>query len=436
MLVVKKVKISEVKALLERGKKVSVKTRNNEFVPVINYVEKGVLPTFSVVLKNGLSIKVTATHRFFGDIGWIKTKDLLPDKTKLFCDDGTYSTVKEVKNIGKYPIVDITVDHSEHCYFGNGILNHNTGKSYMAALIAANAQKMGFNVAYFDSESSLDPTFLEMAGCNLEDLVYTQATDVEFVLESIETILNARDRNLFIWDSLALTPSRSDIESDFDPQSSMAVKPRILSKGLAKLLQPIANKNSIFLVLNQLKTNITRMPAEAMVTPFFTPGGKALNYAYSLRIWLTGRKSKASFVLDENGYRIGSEVKAKLEKSKFGTMGRECSFKILWGGESIHVMDEESWLESLRNSSYLTKEGHSLLLHWPEGSSKEPVKFRESQWLEILENEEVRARVLQLLDEELVDKFAHRKGNASAFYHIDPEEAGDEPAIREEASDE
>ena len=201
-----------------------------------------------------------------------------------------------------------------------------TGKSYMAAQISGNAQKKGYNVYYFDSESAISSEFLEQCGCVLEesegygDFVYIQAQNVEFVLETIETILTSgEENNLFVWDSLALTPAIADLESDFNPQSTMAVKPRILSKGLAKLLQPISNSNSALLVLTQLKDNITRSPAEAMTTPYFTPGGKALIYSYSLRIWLTGRKAKSSFVTDYNGYRIGSEVKCKLEKSRFGT---------------------------------------------------------------------------------------------------------------------
>ena len=47
-----------------------------------------------------------------------------------------------------------------------------TGKSYMATQIAANAQKMGIDVVYFDSESAIDPTFLEKAGCDLSSLLY------------------------------------------------------------------------------------------------------------------------------------------------------------------------------------------------------------------------------------------------------------------------
>ena len=56
-----------------------------------------------------------------------------------------------------------------------------TGKSFMAAQVAGNAQKMGIDVVYFDSESAIDPSFMERAGCDLDRLMYVQAESVEFV---------------------------------------------------------------------------------------------------------------------------------------------------------------------------------------------------------------------------------------------------------------
>ena len=41
----------------------------------------------------------------------------------------------------------------------------STGKSFLAAQVAANAQKKDIDVIYFDSESAIDPSFLEKAGC-------------------------------------------------------------------------------------------------------------------------------------------------------------------------------------------------------------------------------------------------------------------------------
>ncbi len=59
-----------------------------------------------------------------------------------------------------------------------------SGKSYMAAQIAGNAQKMGIDVVYFDSESAVDPDFLANAGCDIDNLLYIQAQSVEFSLRN------------------------------------------------------------------------------------------------------------------------------------------------------------------------------------------------------------------------------------------------------------
>ena len=292
----------------------------------------------------------------------------------------------------------------------------SSGKSYMAAQIASNAQKKDIDVIYFDSESAIDPGFLKSAGCDLNNLLYVQAQSVEFVLETIEELLGSNDNKmLFIWDSLALTPAISDIEGDFNPQSSMAVKARILSKGMSKLTVPIANSQSTLLVLNQLKTNITNNVAEAMTTPYVTPGGKALTYAYSLRIWLTGRKAKASFIIDDRGFRIGSEVKCTLKKSRFGTQGRQCTFKILWGGD-VFIQDEESWLEAVKGSENIKQAGAWYNLLYEDGNIE---KFQASKWKEKLQDEKFRNRILQIMDEEIILKFKDRLGDASEYYDVD-----------------
>jgi len=290
-----------------------------------------------------------------------------------------------------------------------------SGKSYMAAQIAANAQKMGIDVIYFDSESAIDPEFMKKAGCDMSRILYVQAENVEYVLESIEDLLkNNQNRMLFVWDSMALTPSKTDLDGDFDPQSSMAVKPRILAKGLSKLIQPIANSQSTLLVLNQLKTNlqVQNIKYATDSEKYTTPGGKALSYAYSLRIWLTGRKAKDSYVLDERGYKVGSEVKARLEKSRFGTAGRECLFKIMWGG-AIGVLDNESIFEAIKPFIKQTGAWYEMEI---DGQAK---KFQQSSWEDLMKEDAFKKAVLDIMDKEVVVKFHTREGDAKHFYNIE-----------------
>jgi recombination protein RecA len=294
-----------------------------------------------------------------------------------------------------------------------------SGKSYMAAQVAANAQKKGIDVVYFDSESAIDPEFLKKAGCDMDRLLYIQADSVEFVLETIEDLLKTTDSKfLFVWDSMALTPSKTDIEGDFDPLSSMAVKPRILAKGLSKLIQPIANKQASLLILNQLKTNLNvQNPKYATDSEkYTTPGGKALAYSYSLRIWLTGRKAKDSYVMDERGYRVGSEVKCRLEKSRFGSQGRECFFRIMWA-DRIGVLDEESIFEAVK--PFIKQSGAWYEL---EVGGK-PKKFQEKQWVELMNTDpEFEKTVFALMENEVVVKFDTREGDSKNFYNIEGEQ--------------
>jgi recombination protein RecA len=280
-----------------------------------------------------------------------------------------------------------------------------SGKSFMATLIAANAQKKGMSVVYFDAESAIDPMFLERAGVDLSKLLYIQAISVEKTLEQIETLLaHAGDTQfLFIWDSIAATSTEKDLEGDFNPQSSMAVKPRIFSKAFPKLTIPLAVSQSTLILVNQLKTNITSNVAEAMTTPWIAPGGKAIEYFSSLRIWLTRRKARASYVENEKGVRIGSETKVKLEKSRFGSYGRTCTFKILWG-DDVGIQDEESWLEAIKLSGTdRLKRGGSW--YTIVGEDGKEFKFQASKWIEQLQNDEFRKIVYDIMDKEIIEKY-------------------------------
>ena len=287
----------------------------------------------------------------------------------------------------------------------------SVGKSYLAVQIAAQAQKQGKFVVYYDAESAIDPKFLTDSGIDMNDnFLYVQAVSVELVLKGIEDMMDQyghQQQFVFIWDSIAATPSDKDIEGDFNPQSSMAVKPRIFSKAFPKLTIPLANGQHTLVLINQLKTNITSNIAEALTTPFIAPGGKAIEYFCSLRIWLTGRKSKASFVFDESGRRVGSEVKAKIKKSRFGTQDRMAVFQIRWG-DRIGIMDEESWLEVIKQSSSYRVGGGWCYLKDEKGTEQ---KFRSKEWMEKLKDDKFKELVVKIMDEELIKKFESTGSN-------------------------
>ena len=287
----------------------------------------------------------------------------------------------------------------------------SVGKSYLAVQVAVQAQKQGKFVVYYDAESAIDPQFLRDAGIDMnKNFLYVQAVSVEKVLKGIEGMINQYgdvQQLVFIWDSIAATSAEADLEGDFNPQSSMAVKPRIFSKAFPKLTVPLANGQHTLILVNQLKTNIPKNYTEALTTPWKAPGGLAIEYACSLRIWLTGRKSKASFVYDETGRRVGSEVKAKIKKSRFGTQDRMAVFQIRWG-DNVGIMDEESWLEVIKlSSSYRVGGGWCYLT---TEDNKEH-KFRSKDWTDKLKDKKFKEMIIKILDDELIKKFESSGSN-------------------------
>ena len=296
-----------------------------------------------------------------------------------------------------------------------------TGKSYLAVNIAANAQKMGHYVVYFDSESAIDPDFIRKAGIDTdpEKFMYIQAVTVEQVLEMMEEFIATERQTLFIWDSIANTPTEADKEGDFNPNATVGKKARTLSLAFQKLTIPIANSQCTLLGLNQLKTVIASTHAqrmEALSEPYTTPGGKSMVYNASLRIWLTGRKAKSAFVKDENGFTIGSEVKATLKKSRFGTERRQCTFQIMWGGDEVRILDEESWFEAIKGSEHIQQSASWYSLVYEDGTTE---KFQATRWMEKLENSRFKARVLELMDIEVIGKYRDRQGSIESFEDID-----------------
>lgn len=281
----------------------------------------------------------------------------------------------------------------------------STGKSYIATQVAANAQKMGMSVVYFDSESAISPEFLQDCGVDLDKFLYIQARSVEFVFEQIEQILNNMDEQiLFVWDSLALTPCAADWEGDYNPQSNIALKSRILSKGFTKLVMPMADAGCTFLILNQLKDNISQDRIEMMVNPYMTPGGKSPKYSYSLEIWLTRRTSKGAYIEDELGNLEGGEVKVEIKKSRFGTERRKCKFDIIWG-HPPRIADRESWFDIIKNHERVERSGAWFKMDLT-GDGDWTVNFRQGEWMERLEDPEWLKAAEDILEDELIHKFA------------------------------
>jgi hypothetical protein len=91
----------------------------------------------------------------------------------------------------------------------------------------------------------------------------------------------------------------------------------------------------------------------------------------------------------------------------------------MWGTDDVGIRDEESWFDAIKGSEHLTSAGAWYTFATPDGYTK---KFQPSKWTSIItSDEEFKNRVLKVMDEEIVQKFDQRQGNAKEFYE-DPED--------------
>jgi len=202
------------------------------------------------------------------------------------------------------------------------------GKSHIAAQIAASTQRMGGIAVLIDTENATSPENLALLGVDVSKrFVYVDEHCTENVFSIAEsTILKAKAMNkdvpvTIIWDSVAATSPKAELDGDYD-QNSIALNARTISKGMRKITGIIGQTNTLFVCLNQIRTNVAVMYGDNTTTP----GGAAIPFHSSIRI-----KLGAGQQIKEGDDVIGINVSAKTIKNKVAAPFRTVKFRIHFG---------------------------------------------------------------------------------------------------------
>lgn len=387
---IRTIEIKEVKGLLENGKNIEVEGKDGIFYPIADYFEKGTLPTYEVITEDGNSIKTSAKHRFFTSQGWLETEKLKPDVTKIFRDDNKYYTVESVNYIGEYPIVDIEVNSKEHSYFGNGFLNHNSGKSLLASHVLAETQKKGGVGVMIDTEMSVSREFWEAIGVDVSKLLYVNADSVEQLFDYIETIIEKvrkKDSDKLVTivvDSVAAASTKDEIDGDFDKDGYATGKAIIISKAMRKITNMIGRQKITLVFTNQLRQKMGVMFGD----PWTTSGGKALAFHSSVRLRLKnmGKIKQGS---GQNAKVVGMKARCQVIKNRMGPPMRSADFEIYF---DRGIDDYGSWLSVMKENK-IVKGGSGGWYTYERvdmetGEIGEEIKFQSKDFIEMMEEQD------------------------------------------------
>ena len=280
-----------------------------------------------------------------------------------------------------------------------------SGKSSLAVHLSRVTTQLGVITIWIDVEGTADNSRMEQLGVDPTSLFAIQAGEgrlknkaeitVETVGEELEYYIKTINEKqpgvpvLFIWDSLAHTPSQIEMDMEYGSER-MGVKSKSITQLVNKITPLLNDTNTGLIVINQARDDLK---AGMYGDPIKSTGGRAFEHSASLRIKVhkASQIKQASELTGKDEYH-GHIMRIETKKSKLSRPNQKAEAELLseWAidnGEVLNGLDiEYNIYQEAVNRGLITKG------QWRNyvTLNGEELKLRDKEWVPLLkENREL-----------------------------------------------
>jgi len=244
--------------------------------------------------------------------------------------------------------------------------NKAAGKSSFCLEMAGHAQKAGKTVALMDVEGTFDPDWAVKLGADPEQILYSDASNAAHVTNSVVDLLDA-EVDVIIVDSISSMLSAVYFEKDSDELKGLENTKQIGNDakdvGNAVKMWNYANKNTLLVLVSQVRNKITPMFTKPDATGGFAPRFYSTTV---IKLWSSEAENnqiKGGLYVGDKIIQqpIGREVNWTIENNKTGRQFVTGKYDFYYAGDHIGIDRCGDIIDVAEAYGLIEKSGHWYL---------------------------------------------------------------------------